>query len=85
MRPPSTINIKTSDKLKDKSKQDIMRELVDVFENQVVLAVQVGYKVVRVAFKTIDQYEQSQARVFWPPMPLPFSLLPCLSSNVNSV
>ena len=46
MRLPYTLNIQTGRKLNDTSKEEIMKEVVKVFDSLDVVAVQVAFKVV---------------------------------------
>ena len=51
MRLPYTLNTQTGRKLNDKSKEEIMKEIVKVFDGLPIVTVQIAYEVVRVTFK----------------------------------
>jgi len=57
MRLPYTLNIQTGRKLNDKSKEEIMKEVVKTFEGLPIVAVQIAYEVVRVTFKGEDGFK----------------------------
>ena len=61
MRLPYTLNIQTGRKLNDKSKEEIMEEVVKVFDSLDVVAVQVAFEVVRVTFKSDDCFRTAMA------------------------
>ena len=49
---PKTLNVQVGRKLNDKTKPDIMTEVEKVFNLYGVLAIQIGYDVIRVTFMT---------------------------------
>ena len=53
----ATANIQTGRKLNDKLKEEIMKEVVKVFDGLDIVAVQVAYEVVRVTFKSDDGFK----------------------------
>jgi len=57
MRLPYTLNIQTGRKLNDKSKEEIMKEVVKIFDGLPIVAVQIAYEVVRVTFKGEDGFK----------------------------
>ena len=60
MRLPRTINVQIGKKLSDKTKEEIMWEILKVFTEGVV-AVQIGYEIVRVNFDGYDEYRQAKS------------------------
>ena len=56
MRLPKTISLQVGSKLVDKSKDEIMTEVLRVFAGLDVKAVQVAYEVVRVTFASPEHF-----------------------------
>lgn len=54
MRLPKTLNVQIGRKLSDKSKDEIMKEVLRVFSAHGVIAVQLMYDTIRVTFKTVE-------------------------------
>ena len=71
---PKTLNVQVDRKLNDKTKPDIMTEVEKVFNLYGVLAIQIGYNVIRVTFMTDEGLrrakELSGVRLFglWSPI-----------------
>ena len=60
MRLPKTINIQIGRKLSDQSKNDIMKEVVAKFSSLKIVAIQIGYEVVRVTFESDDDFRTAK-------------------------
>lgn len=61
MRLPKTLNVQVGKKLRDKLKEDIMKEVFKAFNLIGVLAIQVAYDVIRVTFSTDEGFQQAMA------------------------
>lgn len=59
MRLPKTLNVQMGRKLTDKSKDEIMQEVVRGFSRGVV-ACQIGYDIIRVTFDNPDNFEAAK-------------------------
>lgn len=57
MRLAKTLSIQTGRKLNDKSREDIVKADSSIFQPLVVVAIQIGYEVVRVTFKSDEDYK----------------------------
>ena len=57
MRLPLTLNIQCGKKLSGKSKEDILKEVLKVFQHYHVKCVQVAYEVIRVTLASADEYK----------------------------
>ena len=60
MRLPKTLNVQVGRKLVDKSKEEIMKEVLRVFRAHGVIAVQLMYDTIRVTFKTVEGLEAAK-------------------------
>ena len=61
MRLPRTISLQVSRKLADKTKDEIMTEVLRVFASLDVKAVQVAYEVVRVTFASPEHFRAAKS------------------------
>ena len=61
MRLPKTISLQVSHKLADKTKDEIMTEVLRVFAGLDVKAVQVAYEVVRVTFASPEHFRAAKS------------------------
>ena len=61
MRLPKPITLRVGRKLADKSKDEIMTEVLRVFAGLEVKAIQVAYEVVRVTFATPEHFRASKS------------------------
>ena len=61
MRLPKTISLQVSRKLADKTKDEIMTEVLRVFAGLDVQAVQVAYKFVRVTFASPEHFRAAKS------------------------
>ena len=57
MRLPLTLNIQCGKKLSSKSKEDILKEVLIVFQHNHVKCVQVAYEVIRVTLASAEEYK----------------------------
>ena len=62
MRLPKTINIQVGRKLSDRSKDEIMKEVASKFSSFGVVAIQIGYEIVRVTFDTDDHFKAAKEK-----------------------
>ena len=60
MRPPKTISLQVGRKLSDKTKDEIMSEVLRVFAGLDVKAVQVAYEVFRVTFASPEHFRAAK-------------------------
>ena len=63
MRLPKTISLKVGRKLADKTKDEIMTDVLRIFASLDVKAVQIAYEVVRVTFASPEHFWA--AKSFW--------------------
>ena len=74
MRLPLTLNIQCGKKLSGKSKDDILKEVLIVFQHYHVKCVQVAYEVIRIMLPSAEEYkvakQQPGVRLFgmWCPI-----------------
>ena len=61
MRLPKTISLQVAPKLADKTKHEIMTEVLRVFAGLDVKAVQVAYEVVRVTFASTEHFRAAKS------------------------
>ena len=61
MRLPKTISLQVGGKLADKTKDEIMTEVVRIFAGLDVKAVQVAYEVVRVTFASPEHFRAAKS------------------------
>ena len=57
MRLAKTLSVQTGRKFNDKTREDIVKAVSLVFRPLVPVAIQIGYEVVRVTFKTDGDYK----------------------------
>ena len=60
MRLPRTLNVQIGRKLADKSKEDVMKEVIGVFKTHGVVAVQLMYDTIRVTLRTTQGFEAAK-------------------------
>lgn len=60
MRLPKTLNFQVGKKLRDKLKEDIMKEIFKAFNLYGVLAIQVTHDVIRVTFSTDEDFKHTK-------------------------
>ena len=73
MRLPLTLNIQCGKKLSGKTKEDILKEVLKVFDHYHIKCVQIVYEVIRVTLASVDEYkvakQQPGIRLFgWCPI-----------------